>query len=474
MGYKPHPALEPRLIGYDPVVELALDHLARFIDMVVDKYAEVPEKGVGPGQPEYDPRPLLKLLLYGYAMGVFSWRRLEQNCKESLPYMLLVRDDRPSYHTICTARVKYLEELEWLWYCLFDFAVECGLTFVGRIAVDSGKFKADVSKESVVRKKLFAETREKLKALLAQADIADAADEEEGLAARSRTGIAAGSVKLRDILRSFKKSDSAEPTVLSPKMAQRVHQAIETLEMAEDAGLSHVSLTDPDARMMPVGAHKTIAMGHSLEVGTDSGLLVHSEVIDESSDTGRLPEAVESAIENDPAEVTLFVPDTHTACDLKRGNPVGTSAGKLGPQIPFTKVEGKDAYICPQGNILKRNTSWMSGGRQIVTYRATKSCEGCPLASACLKQKKAKRRTIRVSEHQERLVDYLSGFNDPQFQSTYHQRGPCVETVFAMIRRILGFDRWHVRGAEKVESEAMILTNAYQLRKLHKHWAASH
>jgi transposase len=497
MGYKPHPELGPLLIGYDPVVDLPQDHLARFIDEVVDKYAAIPDKEPGPGQPEYDIRPLMKVLLLGYATGVFSSRRIAQNCCESLPYMLLVRDDRPSYHTISTARVKYAEELAWLWYCLFDVAVELGVPFVGKIAVDSSKFKADVSRDSVIRRELFKEVQRRLEAVLEQAKGVDAAEEEEGLAVRSRTGVEADRGQMRDILRQTRKEPQAqEPAKLSKKMAKRVEAAIDTLEMAEAEGLSHVSLTDPDARMMGIGSRKTISMGHSLEVAAESGLLVHAQAIQQSSDTGRLPAAVEGAKLRAPAGVEqvvadsgyysggdivalqdagldVVVPDALTACDMKRRQQVGTSSGSVHPRIEFKQVEGRDAYVCPEGNILGRVDRWSKGGREFVRYRAGKSCAECPLAQFCLVKKNAKRRTITIAEHRERLLEHLSRFDDPEVLKTYHARGPAVETVFAFIRGVLGFDHWHLRGADRVSAESTLLTTSYQVRKLHKHWVAA-
>src|SRR5579871_6368634 len=310
MGYKPHAPLGPLLIGYDPWRDLPEDHLARFVDSTVDNYASVPESARGPGQPQYDPRPLLKILIYGYSTGVFSSRRLAQNCSESLPYMLLAREDRPCFKTISAARVKYQEELEWLWYCLFDAAIELGVPFVGKIAVDSCKFKADVSCESVIRKELYDSVLEKLRTILAQAEAADSVEDEEGLSVRSRTGVPAGSMHLREILRSFKSDTPVKPADLSQKMLKRVEKAVATLEMAKEEGLSHVSLTDPEARMMALGSRKTISMGHSLEAAAESGLLVHCEVVHQSSDNGRLPTIVESAKRNDPAGVNEAVADS--------------------------------------------------------------------------------------------------------------------------------------------------------------------
>jgi transposase len=497
-GYKPHPPLAARLIGYDPHVELASDHLCRFVDQVVDKHISIKEKEPGPGQPEYDPRALLKVLLYGYITGVFSSRRLAQNCFESLPYILLVRDDRPSYKVISDARTLHYEELCWLWYCLFDLAVDYGLPFLGKISIDSCKFKADVSKESVIRKGLYAEMREKLEGILAQAISLDASEDEECLAVRTRTGVESGSIQMREILREIRKDSPKEaPKRLSKRMVKRVGQAVDTLRKAEEEGSSHVSLTDPDARMMGLGSSKTIAMGHSLEVAAESGILVHSAVIHQSADTGRLPAVVEEAAKNSPAGlvtqvvadsgyyngsdivklqdagIQVVVPDACTACDLKNGDPVGTSCGSTGPQILFKPVEGRNAYICPQGNILLPDKKWVKDGRNFATYKAKNSCLECPLASICLKQKNAKYRTIRIGDHQDRLREYLTQFDDEDFLEIYHRRGPCVETVFALIRRTIGFDRWHVRGSDAIKSEAMLVTNSYQIRKLYKHWAAA-
>jgi transposase len=495
MGYKPHPPLGPRLIGYDPLVELPSDHLARFIDEVVEAYIDPPEKQVRPGQPEYDPRPLLKALLFAYATGVFSSRRIEKNCYESLPYMLLVRDDRPSYRAICSARIKHRGELIWLWYCLFDAAVAMNVKFVGKIYIDSSKFKADVSKESVVSKRLMLEVRQKLEKILEQAEGIDEAEDEEGLSVHSQTGVEVKSLTMRKILREVKKpTEPTLPKALSPKMKERVQEAVETLKFAQEEGLKHVSLTDPDACMMALGSHKTISMGYSLEVASEEGLLVHAETIQQSSDTGRLPAVVDTVDQNGPCPVTeviadsgyyrsadilalqdggyeVVVPDASTACDLKRGDPIGTASGKAGTQIAFTGVPGRDAFVCPQGNVLTLTKRWSKDGLQLAQYRASRSCTECPLAKNCLRQSNAQRRTIRISEHRGRLDPYLASFAEPDVQERYHQRGPCVETVFAVLRRTLGFDRWHVRGALRVAAEAKLLASAYQLRKLHTRWA---
>src|SRR5260221_7868704 len=139
MGYRNYPPPSPKLIGYDPVRDLPADHLARLVELVVEECVEPQPKAHGRGQAEFDPRLLIKVLVYGYATGVRSSRRLEQNCDESLPYLYLSRGDTPSYRTLCTARVALGRPLEAVWIGLFTVAAAAGIKRIGHLAVDSSK-----------------------------------------------------------------------------------------------------------------------------------------------------------------------------------------------------------------------------------------------------------------------------------------------------------------------------------------------
>jgi transposase len=75
------------LIGFDPYRDLPPDHLARLGDQVVDETVKPPKRPDGPGQPPFDPRLCLKVLVYGYATGMRSSRRLEQACQEKLAFL---------------------------------------------------------------------------------------------------------------------------------------------------------------------------------------------------------------------------------------------------------------------------------------------------------------------------------------------------------------------------------------------------
>jgi hypothetical protein len=89
------------------------------------------------------------------------------------------------------------------------------------------------------------------------------------------------------------------------------------------------------------------------------------------------------------------------------------------------------------------------------------------LASACLTQDQAKRRTLNVGRDHEVLEAARQRFSDPEPVERYHHRAEAVETVFAFLRSALGFHRWFLRGSERVACEARLFKMAYQMRKVH-------
>jgi len=481
MPVKAHPPLSPRLIGYDPYVDLPSDHIARFVDTLVDEHVAQAFKP-GRGHPAYDRRMLLKVLLYSYATAVRSSRRMEQNCSESLPYLLLTRGDRPSYRTLCTARVEMAQELEDLWIGIHRTAASCGMKHVGKIAVDSMKVRADVSSESVVAKKDYSQIREGFRKILAEAAEVDAREDEEGESVKTQTGVEVG--RLREVMRLLRKKDAPERTPRpSPSLAEKLRGALKTLEEAESLGLSHVSLTDPEARMMPIGSSKRVAMGHRLEAASDNGLLVVGQAHPECSDNARLEEIVGTARQSDPVQITQVLADSgfysggSVATLIKDGLdvvvPDSTTANHMRFQfleeqtVQFTKVEGKNAYRCPQGKLLKRDGRVRHGGQRFTQYVAESSCLDCPVAEKCLQNKGAKRRRIHVGEFDHILKPHLAKFARDDVRAAYYTRGPAIETTFACMRVALSFLRWSLRGIAKVRKEAKLLCLAYQLRKLH-------
>ena len=129
-------------------------HLAYFINDTIDslelsafhlRYAQG-----GPRNQPYHPAMMVKVLVYGYATGVFSSRKLARKLHEDVAFRVLAADNYPAHRTICDFRALHLEELSGLFVQVVKLARECGLVKLGTIAVDGTKIKANASRHKAM------------------------------------------------------------------------------------------------------------------------------------------------------------------------------------------------------------------------------------------------------------------------------------------------------------------------------------
>lgn len=207
-GYRAHSAPQPLLFGYDPVRDLPPNHLARLVEQVVEDTVQPPPRWGREGQPPFDPRLCLKVLLFAYATGVRSSRRIEQLCRESLPYLFLTRGDTPSYRTLCTARKTLQVELEAVWEGLLAVAAAAKLTRVGQIVLDSSRWGANAGREATVGRDELAVVLAEFRRILAEAERTDA---EEAATPRNTAELAQAlpTEQVREILRRVRREQSA-------------------------------------------------------------------------------------------------------------------------------------------------------------------------------------------------------------------------------------------------------------------------
>lgn len=504
MSYRLHRPPQKMLLGYDPECTLEREHLARLIEQLVEAYAEVPEKEEGPGQPEYDPRLTVKVLVYGYATGIRSSRQLERMCRESLPYLYLTRGDGPSYRTLCRARREHGELLKAVWLGMFMVAEEAGFKRMGRIVVDSTKLRANASGESVVKQCEYEPVMEELREILKEAERRDEMEDQEGDAGETRLAKVVERDQMRNILRRVRRrlarreatpeTPQEPPNAITPQMRQRVQEGIQALTDAQAEGRKHVSLTDPDARMMPEGSGNKLQECYSWEVAVDQGFLVYAESTGHNNDNDRLEVIVSGAQEPDGVQavdgdsgyysseviapllkrgIDVCVPTSHTACDLHRGQPIGTTRERSRGKAAFTYDAKADVYRCPEGNELHRTQKRRDHGQRVSVYRAQGSCEECALKGECVTQPGARHRTLKVGSNHVLLDANQTRFAEPAHQERYRHRGCAVETVFGFVRFTLGITRWLLRRTRNVACEANLIRAAYQVRKLHSLCAAS-
>jgi hypothetical protein len=431
---------------------------------------------------------------------------LEKQCCESLPYLLLTRGASPSYRTLCTARTEYKDEVDTCWISLFAIAKNSGFKRVGRIDVDSTKIRADVSPESVIKSEDFAKFRQILLDIIEEAEQQDKKEDEEGYSGQTILDKSVSTDQMREIIRKVRKSckestetkdlkgeDKVKPSDfnLGPRMFNRVKSAVAALDTAMEVNAKHISLTDPDARMMGEGRTKRIEECHAFEVAVDAGVLVAAQTSQSPSDNDRLLGLVEKAEEYEPdgirevvADSGYFsgnqvraledrgiltcIPDPWTSCDIRKGLSIGETKSRCISKIQMEYDDQSDCYNCPAGNALRFSKLEKKGDETFRIYQAERSCKECELRSQCLQNNKAVRRMLRVGDRHYELDKLLDRFNSEEHKQRYHDRGKNVETIFAFCRSVLRFDRWLLRGAKKVAAEGALFATAYQIRKIHK------
>ena len=183
--FRPYSPDQSLLLPPDVREWLPEGHLAHHVSDLVDGldltafYA--PYEGDGRRNAPYDPRMMVKVLLYAYATGVFSSRGIAQALEEDVAFRVLAAGNFPQHRTLCEFRRRHLEDFQALFVEVVRLAQELGLARLGKLSVDGTKVRANASKRKAMSYDRMAEAERRLEgeiaALLRQAD---ATDETEG------------------------------------------------------------------------------------------------------------------------------------------------------------------------------------------------------------------------------------------------------------------------------------------------------
>src|SRR6185437_5603760 len=162
-------------------------HLARF---VVEVIASLDLRAMlgsyrGSGEASYHPTVLLGILVYGYATGVFSSRKLERASYDSVAFRFVAANEHPDHDTIATFRRRFLGEIEGLFVQVLLLAREMGMLKLGTVGLDGTKVHANASRHSALSYERAGQIEAQLKVevgeLMAKAEAADQADVPDGM-----------------------------------------------------------------------------------------------------------------------------------------------------------------------------------------------------------------------------------------------------------------------------------------------------
>jgi transposase len=420
-------------------------HLARFVVEVVDglDLSAMSKSYRGSGSASYHPAVLLSLLVYGCATRVFSSRKLERATYDSVAFRFIAANDHPDHDTIATFRRRFLKEIEALFVKILLLAREMGVLKMGTVALDGTKIHANASRHSALSYEHAGKIEAQLKAevadLLAKAEAADQADVPDGMSIPEE--LERRKVRLEKLATARATIEARAKERFEREQAE--HQAkIEAREAKIEATgkkpggklpqppvagplpTDQVNLTDEESRMMPVaGGGFEQCYNAQAVVAADSLLVVAVEVVQAANDKQQLqpmlnkvvalPEALGKA-ETMLADNGYFSAANVTAC-AETGIAPLIAMGRQ-PHHPSLNERFADALPAPENPT--------------------------PL---------------------EAMAHRLA---TPEGKKLYALRKHVPEPVFGIIKSVMGFRQFLLRGIDQVRGEWSLVTMAWNLKRM--------
>lgn len=295
--YRAYEPDQPYLLPPSLQEWLPSNHLAYFISETVEQLElrefRVSYGGHGKdGTLAYHPAMLVKVILYGYATGVFSSRQIERKLKEDIAFRLLGAGNFPTYRTIARFRKENLGAFSDIFSQVVAIAQEAGLVKLGLVAIDGSKIHANASKHKAMSYGRMKEDEERLKAeieaLIDKAEATDAAEVNE---------------EEVSIPEELSRRESRLKAIQEAK--KRLEQRVEEKQLTAK---SQENFTDPDSRIMKTSGGFEQCYNAQIAVDAEAQIIVAAEVTQAANDKQQLT-PVTNAIEAETGEL----PDEITA-----------------------------------------------------------------------------------------------------------------------------------------------------------------
>jgi transposase len=419
-------------------------HLARFVVEVIEGLDLRALSGSyrGSGSASYHPVMLLGLLVYGYATGVFSSRKLERATYDSVAFRFIAANDHPDHDTIATFRRRFLQEIEGLFVKVLLLAREMGVLKLGTVALDGTKIHANASRHSALSYQHAGQLEAQLKAevgvLLAKAEAADKADVPDGMSIPEE--LERREERLKKLAEARAKIEARASERLAREQAEYeakiVAREAKTASGKKPGGKppappaggpgssDQINLTDEDSRIMPVaGGGFEQCYNAQAVVTADSLLVVATDVVQAASDKQQL-EPMLGKLAALPAD--LGAPQTMLGDNgyFSAANVAACAAAGIEPLLALGRLPH---HPSPDER-----------------FAAAPPAPDNPTPL-------------------EAMVHRLA---TPEGKKLYGQRKHTPEPVFGIIKSVLGFRQFLLRGLDKVRGEWSLVTMAWNIKRI--------
>ena len=429
-SYRPYYPDEELLLPPSLRDWLPENHLAYFVSDVADNLdlsgMDAVYGNEKRGQPPYNPLMMTKVLLYGYCVGVFSSRRIERRLVEDIAFRVLAAGNQPNFRTISDFRKIHLVTLEGLFEQVLKIALEAGAMKVGRVAVDGTKVKANASKHKAMSYDRMLEKEKQLKAevkqLLAQAEAADAAEDQQYGKDRRGDELPAELQRRETRIKKIQEAKRAIERRAHDKAAAEGADS----QQARPKDKDQYNFTDPQSRIMK---------------GADGFVQAYN---------------AQAAVE---PKLQLIVGQTVTqaANDKEQLIPMLATMEEQSGQRPDDILA--DSGYCSEKN-LEALDSEENPERRVDGYIATERQKHDEYKESCPKGPLPKEAS-RVDRMRRKLRTKAG-------KAVYAARKAIVEPVFGQIKQARGFRQFLLRGIDKVRGEWSLVCLTHNILKMYR------
>jgi transposase len=406
------------------------------------------------GNPEYDPKAMLKLLIYGYSYGVRSSRKLEREAHYNVSFMWIVGGLRPDHKTIAEFRRNNKQALKKVMKQCVRLCLKLNLIEGNTLFLDGTKIRANASIKNTWTgekcERALEHIDRRIEAILNECE---RIDEEE----REQPSL----VRMGEELR--------KQEVLKAKVKEVLAELAETKAKA-------VNTTDPECTRINSLQGSHAGYNGQLVVDDKNGLVVSSDVVSENNDLYQFGAQVEKAQEEMGKKCETACADSGyaTTDELEKVDrqgiqvvvPSQRQAGER-ERNPFDKThfcydQARDCYICPEGKELTLLTRKKKGAAYRIADRRT--CLKCRKYGVCTKSRMG-RMIARMAKEEvrERLERQ---YKESACQAVYKRRQEKAELPFGHIKRNLGVQAFLLRGLEGTRAEMALLTSCFNIRRM--------
>jgi transposase len=408
------------------------------------------------GNSEYNPKAMIKLLVYGYSYGIRSSRKLERETYHNLSFIWLMAGLTPDHKTIARFRKNNRDALKNIFRQCVRLCIELDLIDGNTLFVDGSKIRANASIGNTWTaakcERYLKKVDQHIESILSECDTIDEQEQD-------RPSL----VKLKKELQD------------KEHLKSRVQGVLKKLQEGKK---DSINTTDPDC--VKVKGRQGIHAGYNGQIVVDEkhGLIVHSDVVNESNDVNQFAHQIEQANQTlghnctnacadagysdiqelkkiDDQHITVIVPSQKQAHDREV---------KPFDKKQFHYDEPNDRYICPRGHPL--SYTFFDKNKQHKVYQIINKslCLECPYFGLCTKAKYGRR--IRRLVDEDLKLKLERQYNQESSQAIYKLRKEKVEHPFGHIKRNLGVTSFLLRGLEGVKAEMSLLASCFDITRL--------